>query len=180
MLRSAASLIVLSLVAIQAAVASTIKPGTYLIQDSRSGLFLGIGPVPPVYPPRDVPVRLLPEQMALHERWIVKEGDDGGIIIAAGRGGPEDYKIVRNKYNNDVIVSALKAPETWEASQVGGGSLVVQIKLPYEDSVFTANPNDFPQVTLQRSNGEDNQIFRFIPIDRDLYHRNRFTVQDTC
>ncbi|KAK5828957.1 hypothetical protein F5H01DRAFT_329240 [Linnemannia elongata] len=178
MLRSAASLIVLSLVAIQAAVASTIRPGTYVIQDSRSGLFLGIGPAPPVYPPLDIPVSLLPPNSPFSKEWIVKEGDDGGIIIAAGRGNPEGYKIAR--YENEVIVSAGKAPETLETSQVGGGSLVVQIKLPYEDSVFTANPNDFPQVTLQRSNGEDNQIFRFIPIDRDLYHRNRFTVQDTC
>ncbi|KAG0041089.1 hypothetical protein BGZ89_007675, partial [Linnemannia elongata] len=118
MLRSAATLIVLSLVAIQAAVAISIRPGTYLIQDTQSGLFLGIGPVPPVYPPLDAPVRLFPQDVPYYKEWIVKEGDDGGIIIAAGRGGPQDYKIVRNKYNSDVIVSALKAPETWEASQV--------------------------------------------------------------
>ncbi|OAQ36770.1 hypothetical protein K457DRAFT_886174 [Linnemannia elongata AG-77] len=178
MLRSAASLIVLSLVAIQTVVASTIRPGTYLIQDSRSQLFLGIGPVPPVYPPLDAPVSLVPQDSPFNQRWIVKEGDDGGIIITTGRDGPYDYKIVRN--DNDVIVSARKAPETWEASQVGDGSLIVQIKLPYEDRVFTANQDDFPQVTLQRSIGEDNQIFRFIPILRDLYHPNRFTVQDTC
>ncbi|KAF9112750.1 hypothetical protein BGX30_007207, partial [Mortierella sp. GBA39] len=161
-----------------AVVASTIRPGTYLIQDIRTNLFLGIGPVPIIYPPPDVPLRLLPEQIALRDRWTVKEGADGGIIIFNGRGRPDDYKIT---YKDDiVIVSTQKAPETWDAQQVGGGPLVVAIKLPYDDRVITSNEDDFPQVTLQPSIGENNQHFRFIPIERELYHRNRFTVQDIC
>ncbi|KAF9114035.1 hypothetical protein BGX30_006746 [Mortierella sp. GBA39] len=178
MLRSATSFLVLSLVAIQAVVASTIRPGTYLIQDVRSNLFLGIGPVPPIYPPIDVPLRLVPDRIAFNEKWIVREGADGGIIIFNGRGGPNDYKIASR--DNDVIVSAQKAPETWDAQRVGGGPLVVAIKLPYDDKVFTTNEDEYPQVTLQPSIGEDNQQFRFIPIERELYHRNRFTVQDIC
>ncbi|KAF9540767.1 hypothetical protein EC957_003740 [Mortierella hygrophila] len=178
MLRSATSFLVLSLVAIQAAVASTIRPGTYLIQDVRSNLFLGIGPLLPVYPPMDVPLRLVPEHIASYEKWNVREGDDGGIIIFAGKGGPDDYKITSR--DNNVIVSVQKNPETWDAQQVGGGPLVVAIKLPYEDKVFTANGGVYSEVTLQPSIGGVNQIFRFIPIERDLYHRNRFTFQDTC
>ncbi|KAF9535888.1 hypothetical protein EC957_001763, partial [Mortierella hygrophila] len=82
--------------------------------------------------------------------------------------------------DNNVIVSVQKNPETWNAQQVGDGPLVVAIKLPYEDKVFTTNKDVYPQVTLQPFIGEVNQRFRFIPIERDLYHRNRFTVQDTC
>ncbi|KAK3819359.1 MAG: hypothetical protein JOS17DRAFT_756275 [Linnemannia elongata] len=178
MLRSAASFIVLSLVAIQAAVASTITPGVYLIQDVRSRLFLGIGPVPPSFPLRDVPVQLVSEDAAFNYPWFVKEGTDGGIIIAARDGGPNDYKITYE--GPEVIASARKAPQTWEAAQVGGGPFEVAIKLPYDNRVITADLNVFPQVTLQPSVGENNQRFRFYPIRPQLYHRNRFTVQDTC
>ncbi|KAF9901003.1 hypothetical protein EC991_006619 [Linnemannia zychae] len=182
MFRSAASVIALSLVAIQVAVASTIKPGVYLIQDLRTNLYLGIGPVPPVYPPLDVPLRLVPENVAFYDKWRVSEGEDGGIIISSGRGGPDDYKIV-NK-DDAVFVSAVKSPEVWEASRIGGERLDVEIKLQYKDRVFTSDKDGFPQVTLKRAVGEDNQHFRFIPIEREhmreLYHHSRFTIQDTC
>lgn len=178
MLRSATSFIVLSLVAIQAAVASTIRPGTYLIQDVRTKLFLGIEPIPHGWPPVDSPVRLVSEHVAFRDLWTVKEGDDGGIVIFTGKGRPGDYKITHE--HKDVIVSAQKAPTTWAAEEVGGGPLVVTIKAQYEDRLFTTDELAYPQVTLQPSNGGDNQRFRFIPIERDLYHRNRFTVQDTC
>ncbi|KAG9069613.1 hypothetical protein KI688_010517 [Linnemannia hyalina] len=179
MLRSATSFLVLSLVAIQAVVASTIRPGTYLIQDTRTKLFLSIGPVPRLYPSIDVAVRLFPESSPFLEPWTVKEGADGGIIVISARSGvPDKYRITSKE--NAVIVSVQKKPETWNTEQVGEGPLVVAIKMPYDDKVFTANEDEFPQVTLQPSIGEDNQRFRFIPIERELYHRNRFTVQDTC
>ncbi|KAG0332342.1 hypothetical protein BG000_010100 [Podila horticola] len=173
MLRSS-SLLVLSLLCLQA-VTQAIETGRYLIQDNR-GNYLGIGPVPPVFPPRDVPVRLLSSSLA--EQWLVKQDTDGTVTISAGLGRPFDYKIVQR--NDEIWLSAEKAPEPWSVTSVGDGKQ--EIKIPYGDLVFTADSDEFPQVHLRPAEGGANQKWTFLPINRDMnYHRgssNRFCVQE--
>ncbi|KAK3819343.1 MAG: hypothetical protein JOS17DRAFT_756235 [Linnemannia elongata] len=177
MLRSAASFIVLSLVAIQAAVASTITPGTYLIQDVQSHLFLSILPAPPGLPL--APVVLVPNPEAIGTLWTVEKGVGNGILISARSGGPDDYQMTHS--GKEVIVSIHKTPETsWHTEEVGGGPDVVTINLSNDDNFITSNEHARPQVTLQDSYGAGNQYFRFIRIKRSLYHRTHFTIQDSC
>ncbi|KAG0038705.1 hypothetical protein BGZ82_011100 [Podila clonocystis] len=179
MLKSASSFLVLSFIAIQVVVAKAIENGIYLIQDTNSGKFLGIGPVPHVYPLIDVPVRLFPEGDYFVERWNVKQANDGALVIASGRGRPDDYKIVAK--GDTVIVSGQKAADEWAVTSVGDNK--VEIQVPYNDAVFTADEEADPQITLQRAQGLPSQQFRFIRIDRELYHpyhRSRFNVQESC
>ncbi|KAF9382064.1 hypothetical protein CPB97_007362 [Podila verticillata] len=174
MLKSATSLLALSLIALQVVVAKAIESGTYLIQDTDSGLFLGIGPVPTIFPPPDVPVRLFPEGHHFVEKWNVKETHDGALTIFAGRGSPQDYKIVPK--GDYVFVSAQKAPEAWAVESAGEGN--VQIKLPFQDRVFTTELNNFHPITLQRAQGLPTQRYKFIRIDR-AHYRNRFYNQES-
>ncbi|KAG0034136.1 hypothetical protein BGZ82_005864, partial [Podila clonocystis] len=179
MLKSASSFLVLSLIAIQVVVAKAIENGIYLIQDTNSGKFLGIGPVPRVYPLMDVPVRLYPEGDYFVEKWNVQQTNDGAFVIAAGRGSRDDYKIVAE--DDAVYVSARKTPKEWAVTSVGDNK--VEIKVPYNDAVFTADEKAFPQITLQHAQGLPSQQYRFVKVHRELYHpyqRSRFNVQESC
>jgi hypothetical protein len=175
MLKSTTSFLALSLIALQVVVAKAIESGLYLIQDVNSGLFLGSEPVPLVYPPMDAPIRLFPGHHHFVKRWNVKETGDGALIIFAGRSSPDDYKIVSK--DNHVVVSAQKAPEAWAVESAGEDT--VQIKLPYQDKVFTTNFDEYSQIALEPAQGLPNQRYKFIRLDRALY-RNRFNVQESC
>ncbi|KAG0354464.1 hypothetical protein BGZ54_001629 [Gamsiella multidivaricata] len=170
----ASSFLVLCLFFVQVAIARVLEPGKYFIQDNR-GNYLGIGPVPPIYPPIDVPARLVPNHIA--EKWIVDLADNGAFTISAGRGRHDDYKLVSRE--DVVYVSARMAPEPWTMTSAGDGKFMIQA--PNRDLVYTANVDEFPHVTLQPASGEDSQRWTFVRIDRDNYwrgYRNRFCVQE--
>ncbi|KAF9312546.1 hypothetical protein BG003_006161 [Podila horticola] len=176
MLRSASSLLALAALCLQVALAK-IETGTYLIQDFE-GNFLGVGPVHPIYPPPDVPARLLPPSVYA-QRWLVRQNDDNTLTISVGKGYPDDYKLVSR--DDVVFVSAQKDPEPWSVTSVGDNK--VEIKSPYEDSVFTAEPyHREEQVRLRPARGLPNQKWNFIRVDREnIYHRgsrNRFCKQE--
>ncbi|KAG0351940.1 hypothetical protein BG005_008578 [Podila minutissima] len=170
MLRSASSLLALAVLCVQVALAK-IETGYYWIVDNK-GNSLGFGPVPPIWPPPDVPVRLFnPDSHP--QKWYVEEAE-GGLIIRAAR-DRESYRLVSS--DDVVFVSFQKAPEPWAVTSVGQARF--EIKAPYQDSVFTAKPEDEFQVQLRRAEGLPNQKWTFVPMDR--YHResrNRFCKQE--
>ncbi|KAG0349960.1 hypothetical protein BG005_010512 [Podila minutissima] len=168
MLRSAPSLLALAVLCVQVALAK-IEAGYYVIQDNESN-YLGIGPFRPIWP--EVPARLGLENTDV-QVWFVEEAKEG-FIISALRDG-DDYRLVSNE--GVVFVNAQKDPETWAVTSVGENK--VEIKAPYQDSVFTAKPEDEFQVQLRRAEGLPNQKWTFVPMDR--YHResrNRFCKQE--
>ncbi|KAG0059899.1 hypothetical protein BGZ92_006839, partial [Podila epicladia] len=174
MLRSS-SFVVLALFILQVAFALIIEPGTYYIE-SDDGRVLSIGPIPFVYPPPDVPVRLLERDSRLISKWEVKPAANGAVeITTRGDYGEFEYKIIRGEHNW-VFASTQKAPQPWSVTSVGGRQFGIQ--LPNEDEVFTSHEYSFPQVTLEPSEGLPDQKWTFIRIDRDNNYRrgstNRF------
>ncbi|KAG0361929.1 hypothetical protein BG005_007116, partial [Podila minutissima] len=167
MLRSS-FFVVLALLFLQVALALSIEPGTYYIE-SDDGLLLSVGPVPLIYPPPDVPVRLFERGSPFDSKWEVRSTEDGGLLISTRSSIPQfDYRIVNR--NGEVYVSATqKTPQIWSVTSVGGGQF--DIKLPYEDEVFTSDYESFPQVTLQAAEGLPNQKWNFIRVDRDNNYR---------
>ncbi|KAF8986574.1 hypothetical protein BGZ52_008559 [Haplosporangium bisporale] len=179
MLKSATSFLALSLIALQVVVAQTIQKGIYLIQDTDSGKFLGIGPTPHIYPPIDTPVRLFNERDPFVQHWRVEEAKDGAVIISAAGSSPQGYNIVSK--GDYVFVSAQKEPELWAVESSGQGE--VQVKLPFNDKVFTSYPGSSPfdsKILLEPAQGSRNQRYRFVRLDRELYHGNRFYNQESC
>ncbi|KAG0332345.1 hypothetical protein BG000_010103 [Podila horticola] len=173
MLRSASSFFVLSLLALQVAIAKAIESGIYVIQDGN-GRELGIGPIPHIFPPPDVPVRVFERGSHWVEKWQVEEAKDGALTITAVQRNQLPYKIVTK--GDYVFASTEKAADTWSVTSVGGGQ--VDIKVPNKDEVFTTGKYEFDPVTLQHAQGLPSQKWTFIRIDRELYHRNRFCGQE--
>ncbi|KAF9367344.1 hypothetical protein CPC16_006609, partial [Podila verticillata] len=141
--------------------------------------FLGIDSTPDVYPPIDTPVRLFNERTPFVQHWRVEEAKDGAVIISAARNSPPGYNIVtRGDY---VFVSTEKEPELWAVESAGPGES--QIKLPFNDKVFTSYPGSSPfdsKIVLQPAHGLPNQRYRFVRLDRNLYRSTRFNVQESC
>ncbi|KAF9368967.1 hypothetical protein CPB97_004037, partial [Podila verticillata] len=164
-LKSATSFLALSLIALQVVAAQIIPRGIYAIEDVNSGKFLGIGPTPDVYPPLDAP--------------RVEETKGGTVIISATVNSPPGYNIVSKE--GAVFASARKEPQLLAVESAGQNEVV--IKLPNKDEVFTSYPSSnpkFPEIFLQPANGSRNQRYRFLRVDRDLYHGNRFYNQESC
>ncbi|KAF9378465.1 hypothetical protein CPB97_009561 [Podila verticillata] len=130
MLKSATSFLALSLIALQVVVAQMIPSGIYAIEDVNSGKFLGISPTPDVYPPLDAP--------------RVEESKGGTVIISATVNSPPGYNMSKE---GAVFVSALMESELWAVQSAGQGE--AQIKLPYENKVFTSYPGRVPEIVLQ-------------------------------
>lgn len=86
----------------------SIQPGKYIIQSRKdSENFVGVGPVPLIYPPPDVPLRSLPSSMKvrssifptyyshltrLQDVWEVKAVDGGELTFGSPR--PQGYNII--------------------------------------------------------------------------------------
>ncbi|KAF9328162.1 hypothetical protein BG006_008608 [Podila minutissima] len=172
MLRSASSLFVLSLLALQVAIVKAIDNGIYLIEDNYGGR-LGLGAIPDIFPRPDVPVRVFERDSHFVEHWKVKKADDGALTISVASGAHDGYKIIAN--GDYVFASTEKNADTWSVTSVGGHQ--VEIKVPYKDEVFTTGHYEF--VTLQHAQGLPSQKWSFIRTDRELYHRNRFCVQES-
>ncbi|KAF9321458.1 hypothetical protein BG006_002612, partial [Podila minutissima] len=109
----------------------------------------------------------------------VKSAADGGLLISTRTDIPQFHYSFVNRHGAIYVSTTQKAPQIWSVSSVGGGQF--DIKLPYEDKVFTSEEDSFPQVTLQAAEGLPNQKWNFIRVDRDNnYHRgsiNRFCRQ---
>ncbi|MEU9315300.1 RICIN domain-containing protein [Streptomyces sp. NPDC048295] len=124
------------------------------------GTALGIGPVPLIYPPIDVPVRNLSGGFV--ERWVVTPVGNGLYTIIAGQGRPAeegrpgDYALVER--GDAVFVSATKQPGQWTIEPAGGGRWTIGV--PNSDKVITLNRDDeFPPVVLAPRNGSDAQLW---------------------
>ena len=167
----------LTLVVLQGVLAF-IEPGRYLIltEDNR---FLSIGPVPLVYPPIDVPVRLLDRRFQ-NEAWDLREVE-GGFTIRQPGNRRDVYGLIRQK-DGAVFASATSKPQTWAVNNAGSGLFTIGVA--NDDLLFTQTPDKFPQVVLEPADGSDVQRWQFIRIDRDdlhafggLYGKSRFNRQ---
>lgn len=153
-----------------------IEPGRYLIITEEER-FLSIGPVPLVWPPIDVPARLLDRRFH-DEAWEVREVE-GGYTIRQPGDRPGVYGLVQR--DDAVFVSATSESQTWAVNNAGNG--LYTIGAANEDLLFTQSPDKFPQVLLTPSDGSNNQRFRFVQIERDprafgrLYRKGRFNRQ---
>lgn len=134
----------------------------YVIHNAGSpaGTSLGIGPVPLIYPPIDVPVRNLSGYSV--ERWVVKPVGNGLYAITAGQGRPAepgrpgDYALVER--GDDVFVSAVQEPGQWAIQPAGGGKWTIGV--PNSDRVITLNEEGgFPPVVLAPRDGSVAQLW---------------------
>ncbi|KAF9972304.1 hypothetical protein BGZ73_004581 [Actinomortierella ambigua] len=179
MVRVTTTFFALSLLAVQAAIVQALEDGIYRILDARGQYGLGIGPVPPVYPPIDVPLRLFQGGSPFVNQWLVKRASGSEYTILDVHGGQYAYKIVPRE--NDVFVSAVKAPFAWTVTHAGQDAYT--IKLPNDDLVVTGIVDEYPQVTLQPADGSGEQKWVFVKVD-DMYpsykkgSRNRLCVQE--
>ncbi|GJJ73086.1 hypothetical protein EMPS_05444 [Entomortierella parvispora] len=155
-----------------------IEPGLYIIEtlDDR---FLSIGPVPPIYPPVDVPVRLS-NSPPLEEIWDVRPVDDGGYTIRQRGDSKMTYGLNQDQ-GKAVIVSARKAPQSWAVNNAGDGLFTIGVV--NQDSLVTVNREEFPPVVLRPANGSPDQHWRFVRVDRfsstrgGMYGKSRFNLQ---
>ncbi|GJJ73087.1 hypothetical protein EMPS_05445 [Entomortierella parvispora] len=171
------SLLVLTLICLQG-VFGFFQEGLYEIQ-TLDNLYLSIGPVPPVFPPLDVPARLSARPQGDH-LWEVLRSNDGSYTIRQ-RGDPKWSYGLNHNDDGVVIVSSRKAPQTWVVDSVDLD--VYTIRVVNEDKVLTANRDDSPQIVLQPAKISDKQRWRFTAFRDDLnarggmYGKSRFNVQ---
>ncbi|KAF9913038.1 hypothetical protein EC991_005906 [Linnemannia zychae] len=151
-------LAVLSLFVQAAVVSADIEPGTYIIRSE--GGPLAVGPVPLIWPPPDVPARIM-SNMA--DRWNVVKNKDGFFTISELRGG---YKIVERR-ENDVFVSQKVEPPLAVAVQSAGDNKYT-ISVADKDRYFTYSSEKFPPITLEPASGADVQKWTFINVGREL------------
>ncbi|KAG0084566.1 hypothetical protein BGZ92_009764 [Podila epicladia] len=155
---NSSSNVVLALLFLQVTFALSIEPGTYYIEND-DGLVLSIGPIPRVYPPPDVRVRLLERGSRDVNTWKAKLAEDGGVVTMA-RGKYSEYRTTRGDANQ-VFMSIQKAPQTWSVNSVVGGKFV-GIKLPNDNKVIIPTKIRFLQATLQLADGLPDQKREFI------------------
>ncbi|MEL5960751.1 RICIN domain-containing protein [Streptomyces sp. CLV115] len=132
---------------------------------SPMGTGLGIGPVPLIYPPIDVPVRNLSGPSV--ERWVVKPAGNGLYTIISGQGRPAepgrpgDYALVER--GDDVFVSATQQPGQWTIQPAGGGKWTIGV--PNRDRVVTLKEGgQFPPVGLAPRDGSVAQLWDSVPV----------------
>ncbi|KAF9122269.1 hypothetical protein BGW39_009867 [Mortierella sp. 14UC] len=151
-------LAVLSLLVQATVVSAAIEPGTYMIRSEDGGL--AIGPVPLIWPPPDVPARVMNFMV---ERWNVAKNEDGFFTITELRGG---YKVVQRR-ENDIFVSQkteLALPLAIEP--VGNNQYTISVA--NKDRFFTYQPEDPPPIVLQPDHGAESQKWTFVRADREL------------
>jgi len=170
------AVLALTLVVLQGVLAF-VDPGRYLIQTEENE-FLSVGPVPLVYPPIDVPARIL-DRRFYDEAWEVVPVE-GGYTIRQPGNRPDTYGLVR-KDDGAIFASARSKPQTWAVNKAGDN--LFTIGSVNEDRLFTQYKDAFPSVILQPADGSGAQRWKFTRIDRDshvlsgMYGKSRFNVQ---
>ncbi|GJJ73081.1 hypothetical protein EMPS_05439 [Entomortierella parvispora] len=157
-----------------------IEPGLYVIQ-TLDNKFLSIGPVPPVFPPHDVPAQLTTNPHEV-EIWDVRPAGDGGYTIRQRQRGDSKMTYGLNQdEGRAVIVSAMKAPQSWAVDYAGDGRFTIGVV--NQDNLVTVNGREFPPVVLRPANGSPDQRWRFVQMDRSssarggMYGKSRFNLQ---
>ncbi|KAF9312477.1 hypothetical protein BG003_006267, partial [Podila horticola] len=154
-----------------------LRPGhrfwILLVQD-YTDRFLGVGEDQRKYPHPDVPVRLFERGDECVDRWEV-ETLDGELMIWTRHPFGQFNLVAMQGF---VFASDQNSPEFWSVNSAGGDKQV--IKILDSDEVFTSAPGPRPGpafVRLRPAEDQVEQLWTFIPIDRELYHRNRFCQQ---
>ncbi|KAG0368011.1 hypothetical protein BGX24_002980 [Mortierella sp. AD032] len=158
-------------------VLAAIRPGLYAIA-AEDDLYLSIGPVPPIFPPPDVPARLFRQGESREQVWEVKLAP-GGYTIRQPGDRPFTYGLIQ-KYDA-VFVSSEEARQPWAVEEAGDN--LYTIRAPYDDLLFTQTPEKSVQVHLKPATGAGIQRWRFVPILEysrplgRLYGKSRFNLQ---
>ncbi|KAF9913035.1 hypothetical protein EC991_005903 [Linnemannia zychae] len=139
-------------------VSAALEPGVYVIRSEDGSL--AVGPVPLIYPPPDVPVRVLD---FMEDRWNVAKNADGHYTISELRGG---YKVVERREKEIFVSQKLDSPLTLAIEPAGGNQYTISI--PSKDRFFTYKSTEFPPITLEPADGADDQKWTFINADREL------------
>lgn len=149
--------------AAQPRAAMRLEQGTYVIHSvgAAAGSGLGIGPVPLVYPPFDVPARYF-DGGGFVERWVVKAVGDGRYTITAGQGDPDDYSLTPR--GQSVFLSAVRGPGQWLIQPAGDGTWTVAAP-DGDDEVVTLQRDEIPQLILVPQDGSADQRWQFIRVD---------------
>lgn len=138
--------------------AASLESGEYVIHSagSATGSALGVGPVPLVFPPMDVPARYV-EGGTFVERWVVTAAGDGRYTITAAPGREDDYSLTPKL--NDVYVSARTRPVAqWSILPAGDGSWTIADGV---DRVVTVQKYEYPQLVLAPMDGSADQRWTF-------------------
>jgi hypothetical protein len=144
--------------------AAGLESGVYVIHSAGSapGSALGIGPVPLVYPPIDVPVRYF-DGGGFVQRWIVQAIGDGRYTITAVPGAPDSYSLTPRGY--DVFVSARTRPVAqWLIQPAGEGTWTIAAP-DGDDTVITLQRDEFPPLVLAPQDGSADQLWNFTRLD---------------
>ncbi|KAK3844649.1 MAG: hypothetical protein J3R72DRAFT_472983 [Linnemannia gamsii] len=137
-------------------VSAALEPGTYFIHNGDGPL--AVGPDPLIYPPPDVPVRIMG---GFNERWIVAKNANGHYTIGAYGG----YKIA-DKKNESVFVSHVMPALAVAVESADGNQYTISV--PNEDRVFTYKADVFPQIIFEPADGSSAQKWSFMSAEREL------------
>lgn len=141
----------------------SVQEGIYVLQAVNSDKGIAIGPIPLIYPPPTVPVRILGGYFL--DKWRLVRQDGGFAITDRNpRGG---YSIIRKGDTAFVSWEEEGFPKAWAIERAGDNTVV--IKEPTEDRVFTYDENTDrgAGVTLQPANGSDAQRWTLIRLGDD-------------
>ncbi|EUC58408.1 hypothetical protein RSOL_250720, partial [Rhizoctonia solani AG-3 Rhs1AP] len=128
---------------------------------SDEGQGAGIGPVPLMFPPPPVPLRILPTHIM--EPFTLKPQDGNTYQLTAQR---ESWSVVPRDENVFLHARDLPGPtHSWSVQPSGSGNYRVQV--PNNDQVWTFFRDDMPQVQLKPANGSQEQNWKFVRIERD-------------
>lgn len=77
--------------------------GRYIIRTKDANAYLLVGPIPLIYPPPEVPVRV----GAYPEHWFINDGENGAVTVWTREAETNDYKWIVNDVCQEVLKSFL-------------------------------------------------------------------------
>ncbi|KAG9082266.1 hypothetical protein FS749_006986 [Ceratobasidium sp. UAMH 11750] len=136
----------------------SIDQGKYLIRGNTDSdrNFVGTGPVPPIYPPPDSPLRGVPAGMK--DLFTVRRSGDSTYTLNIRD------RVVGYYRDNDMVMVKNGEPQDWAIEPAGGDRYYICV--PDADLCWTLSDDEFA-ITLKPRDGRDNQLWTFIRLFDD-------------